>query len=366
MTRVPVTVITGFLGAGKTTLLRSLLTQADGRRIAVIVNEFGDAGFDGGLVEECAAKACAPGDIVELTNGCICCTVADDFVPTMDKLLARDRPLDAIVIETSGLALPQPLLKAFAWPSVRTHATVDGVVTVVDALALAEGRVALDEDAVAAQRAADPSIDHDDPIEEVFEDQLACADLVVLSKSDLVGADALADDRGRSRRARVRPNVRIVRSRGELEPAVLIGLGAAAEDDLAARAGHHGEEEEHDHDDFESFVAPAPAAGDRSTRCARAIAAALGQDGVLRIKGHARVAGKAAPVVVQAVGGRVELSFARPDAEPGRAARRDRPEGLRRRGGAARARTARASSRSIRVGTGFSERIVLRTASAMA
>src|SRR3981189_161454 len=116
MSRVPVTVLTGFLGAGKTTLLRSLLTQADGRRIAVIANEFGDAGFDGGLVEVCAAKACAPGDIVELTNGCICCTVADDFVPTMDKLLSRDRPLDAIVIETSGLALPQPLLKAFDWP----------------------------------------------------------------------------------------------------------------------------------------------------------------------------------------------------------------------------------------------------------
>jgi cobalamin biosynthesis protein CobW len=315
MTRVPVTVITGFLGAGKTTLLRSLLTQADGRRIAVIVNEFGDAGFDGSLVEECAAKACAPGDIVELTNGCICCTVADDFVPTMDKLLARDRPLDAIVIETSGLALPQPLLKAFAWPSVRTHATVDGVVTVVDALALAEGRVALDEDAVAAQRAADASIAHDDPIEEVFEDQLACADLVVLSKSDLVGADALATIEQNLKRA-VRPNVRIVRSRGALEPAVLIGLGAAAEDDLAARSGHHGEEEEHDHDDFESFVVAVPAAAslDAMRAC---IEAALGQDGVLRIKGHARVAGKPSPVIVQAVGGRVELSFARPDLSPG-------------------------------------------------
>ena len=144
MTRVPVTVITGFLGAGKTTLLRSLLTQADGRRIAVIVNEFGDAGFDGAAGRGMRGEACAPGDIVELTNGCICCTVADDFVPTMDKLLARERPLDAIVIETSGLALPQPLLKAFAWPAVRTRATVDGVVTVVDALALSEGRVTLD------------------------------------------------------------------------------------------------------------------------------------------------------------------------------------------------------------------------------
>src|SRR5882757_528663 len=223
MSRVPVTVLTGFLGAGKTTLLRSLLTQADGRRIAVIVNEFGDAGFDGGLVEECAAKACAPGDIVELTNGCICCTVADDFIPTMDKLLSRDRPLDAIVIETSGLALPQPLLKAFAWPAVRTRATVDGVVTVVDALALSEGRV---------------------PIEEVFEDQLACADLVVLSKSDLVSPEALAEIEARLA-AVLRPGVRIVRSQGTLAPPVLIGLNSAAEDDMVARAGHHGEEEDH-------------------------------------------------------------------------------------------------------------------------
>src|SRR5215467_5158704 len=164
MSRVPVTVLTGFLGAGKTTLLRSLLLNADGRRIAVIVNEFGDAGFDGGLIEECAAKACAPGDIVELTNGCICCTVADDFIPTMNKLLSREQPLDAIVIETSGLALPQPLLKAFAWPDIRTRTTVDGVVTVVDALALSEGRVAIDEAALDAQRSADPSLDHEDPI----------------------------------------------------------------------------------------------------------------------------------------------------------------------------------------------------------
>jgi cobalamin biosynthesis protein CobW len=311
MSRVPVTVLTGFLGAGKTTLLRSLLTQADGRRIAVIVNEFGDAGFDGGLVEECAAKACAPGDIVELTNGCICCTVAEDFLPTMEKLLSRDRPLDAIVIETSGLALPQPLLKAFAWPAVRTRATVDGVVTVVDALALSEGRVTIDEAAVAAQRAADSSVDHDDPIEEVFEDQLACADLVVLSKSDLVSPDALTVIEARLA-AVLRPGVRIVRSHGTLAPLVLIGLNSAAEDDMAARVGHHGEEEEHDHDDFDSIVVtPSPA---NSVDAMRArVSDALNLSGVLRVKGHARISDKAAPMVVQAVGSRVELSFGRPD-----------------------------------------------------
>jgi cobalamin biosynthesis protein CobW len=315
MTRVPVTVLTGFLGAGKTTLLRSLLTQADGKRIAVIVNEFGDAGFDGGLVEECAAKACAEGDIVELTNGCICCTVADDFIPTMEKLLSRDRPLDAIVIETSGLALPQPLLKAFAWPAVKTRATVDGVVTVVDALALSEGRIVLDEHAVAAQREADEAIDHDDPIEEVFEDQLACADLVVLSKSDLVDASALSEMETRLS-GMLRPSVRVVRSRGALQPQVLIGIKAEAETDIAARLGHHGEEEEHDHDDFESIVVNPSAAGTVDVLRDQ-VATALALDGVLRVKGFARVKDKQAPVVVQAVGGRVELSFARPDAAVG-------------------------------------------------
>ena len=313
MNRVPVTVLTGFLGAGKTTLLRSLLSEAGGRRIAVIVNEFGNAGFDGGLVEECAAGACAPGDIIELTNGCICCTVADDFIPTMDKLLSREQPLDAIVIETSGLALPQPLLKAFAWPAVRTRATVDGVVTVVDALALSEGRTSIDEAAVAAQRAADPSLDHDDPIEEVFEDQLACADLVVLSKSDLVAPDALARIEARLSGV-LRPGVRVMRSHGSVAPQVLIGLAAAAEDDLKVRAGHHGEEAEHDHDDFDSIVVT-PAAADTVETMRTRVGDALGLAGVLRVKGHARIDGKPAPMVVQAVGKRVELSFARPDLE---------------------------------------------------
>jgi cobalamin biosynthesis protein CobW len=313
MNRVPVTVLTGFLGAGKTTLLRSLLSEAGGRRIAVIVNEFGDAGFDGGLVEECAANACAPGDIIELTNGCICCTVADDFIPTMDKLLSREQPLDAIVIETSGLALPQPLLKAFAWPAVRIRATVDGVVTVVDALALSEGRISIDEAAVAAQRAADPSLDHDDPIEEVFEDQLACADLVVLSKSDLVAPGALVQIEARLASV-LRPGVRVLRSHGSVAPRVLIGLAAAAEDDLKARAGHHCEEEEHDHDDFDSIVVT-PATADTVETMRTRVGDALGLAGVLRVKGHARIDGKPAPMVVQAVGKRVELSFARPDLE---------------------------------------------------
>jgi cobalamin biosynthesis protein CobW len=293
--------------------LRSLLTQSTGKRIAVIVNEFGEVGFDGRLIADCGAPACADGDLVELTNGCICCTVADDFIPTMSKLLARERPLDAIVIETSGLALPQPLLKAFAWPEIRTRTTVDGVVTVVDAAALAEGRIAIDEAALDAQRQGDPSLEHDDPIEEVFEDQLACADLVVLSKSDLVGEQALSAIEQKLA-GTLRGDVRIVRSRGELAPQVLIGIGAAAEDDLGARAGHHAEEEEHDHDDFESIVVDV--AGSTVEDLQARVRRALKLDGILRVKGYARIAGRPAAAVVQAVGGRAEVYFARPDLVP--------------------------------------------------
>jgi cobalamin biosynthesis protein CobW len=311
MTRVPVTVVTGFLGAGKTTLLRALLTRTQGRRIAVVVNEFGDAGFDGAMIGDCVDPACAHDDIVELTNGCICCTVADEFLPAMEKLLSRQPPLDAIVIETSGLALPQPLLKAFAWPSVKTRATVDGVVTVVDAVALAEGRLARDEAAIARQRAADASVVHDDPIDELFQDQLACADLVVLAKCDLVAPAALETAEKRLR-AGMRPTVRIVRSHGNLDPAALIGLVAEAESDLAARTGHHDEHDEHDHDAFESFVV-VPAATTAIETVRANVLAAMRRDGVLRIKGHVRVAGKPAPLVVQAVGGRISTAFARPD-----------------------------------------------------
>lgn len=316
--RVPVTILTGFLGAGKTTLIRRLLERADGRRIALIVNEFGDIGFDGALIAE-SAEACTPGtcrpdDIVELTNGCICCTVADDFIPTMDKLLGRDRPLDAIVIETSGLALPQPLLKAFDWPSVRGRATIDGVVTVVDATALAEGRMPLHDEAAQA----DPARLHDDPVEEVFDDQLACADLVVLSKADLVSEAALVEIEAHLREE-LRPHVRIVRSHGaDLSPEVLIGLLAAAEDDVASRLGHHGADEEHDHDDFDQLVVTPEASADLDAVRA-AVGRALEQPGVLRVKGYASVAGKPAPLVVQAVGGRIDLAYARPGsaARPG-------------------------------------------------
>ena len=202
LARVPCTVVTGFLGAGKTTLIRHILENANGKRLALIVNEFGDVGVDGEILRSCGVESCPEENIVELANGCICCTVADDFVPALDQILSRSPKVDHIIIETSGLALPKPLVQAFQWPSVKSRVTVDGVVAVVDGAALADGKVASDLDALAAQRAADQSLDHDDPVEEVFEDQVACADLIILSKSDLIDAAGAARANAAHRRAR--------------------------------------------------------------------------------------------------------------------------------------------------------------------
>lgn len=307
--RIPATIVTGFLGAGKTTLIRNLIAEARGRRIAIVVNEFGDMGFDGALIADCD-EDCRPSDIVELTNGCICCTVADEFLPAMEALLARDPAPDHIVIETSGLALPQPLVRAFSWPSVRHRVSVDGVVTVVDAAAVAAGRFAPDPEATKAQLAADPAVDHDDPIEELFEDQIRCADLVIVSKTDLLTPAELsrAED---IVRCQMRPGTGIVRgANGRVPVEILLGLDAAAEGDMAGRESHHDiEGEEHDHDDFASFVVEmAPAASLEALRAR--VGAALAILGVLRVKGRVRVTGRDAPAVVQAVGPRVEASFA--------------------------------------------------------
>src|SRR5580700_1445507 len=221
--RVPCTIVTGFLGAGKTTLIREVIANAQNRKLAVIVNEFGDVGIDGEVLKGCGNAACPEDNIVELANGCLCCTVADEFVPALDAILARDG-IEHIVIETSGLALPKPLVQAFHWPAIKNRVTVDGVVVVVDGAALADGRVADDLDALARQRAADSALEHDDPIEEVFEDQIACADLVVLNKRDLLDAAGLAKARDAIAKALPR-RVKIVAAiDGKVDQDLLLGL----------------------------------------------------------------------------------------------------------------------------------------------
>lgn len=309
--KTPVTVITGFLGSGKTTLVRHLMANPQGLRLAVIVNEFGTMGVDGDILKGCADAACPAENIVELSNGCICCTVADDFIPTLEALMALPARPDHILIETSGLALPKPLLKAFDWPAIRSRITVDGVIALADAEAVAAGRFAPDVAAVDAQRAADPGLDHETPLSEVFEDQIACADVILLTKADLAGPEGVAAARSAIEAELPRPLPILTVTEGAVDPRLILGLGKAAEDDLDARPSHHDGAEDHEHEDFDTVVIDLPEITDPADLAAR-IARLAAEQNVLRVKGHVAVAGKPMRLLVQAVGARVRHQYDRP------------------------------------------------------
>ena len=311
LSKLPVTVITGFLGAGKTTLIRHLMQNPQGKRLAVVVNEFGDVGVDGDILKSCAIPDCPAENIIELANGCICCTVADDFIPTIEALMALTPRPDHILIETSGLALPKPLLKAFEWPAIRSRITVDGVIALADAEAVAAGRFAPNIAAVDAQRAADSSIDHETPLSEVFGDQISCADIILLTKPDLAGPEGVAAARALIAAEAPRPLPVVEVAEGAVDPRVILGLGAAAEDDLDARPSHHDTAHDHDHDDFESIVVALPEQPDAKTLAVK-IEALAKQQNILRVKGYAAVTGKPMRLLVQAVGARVRTQFDRP------------------------------------------------------
>lgn len=317
--KLPVTVVTGFLGAGKTTLITHLMRNAGGKRLAVIVNEFGEVGVDGEILRGCAIPQCPVENIVELANGCICCTVADDFIPTIEALMALSPRPDHILIETSGLALPKPLLKAFDWPAIRSRITVDGVIALADAEAVAAGRFAANVEAVDRQRMADASLDHETPLSEVFEDQIACADIVLLTKPDLAGPEGVARAKAVIAAEAPRPLPVIEVAEGAIDPRLILGLGVAAEDDLHARPSHHDGAQEHEHDDFDRVVVDIPELDDPSQIVAR-IAALAAARNILRVKGYAAVAGKPMRLLVQAVGARVRHQYDRPWA-PGEARR---------------------------------------------
>ncbi|MEB3251413.1 MAG: cobalamin biosynthesis protein CobW [Cyanobacteriota bacterium] len=318
MHKIPVTVVTGFLGAGKTTLLRHLLQNNQGRRIAVLVNEFGEVGIDGELLKAC--RVCDDDDpqdtiqdtIVELANGCLCCTVQEEFLPTMQTLLKRRDQLDCILIETSGLALPKPLIQAFRWPEIRTGATVDGVVTVVDCEALAGGQFVGDLEALLAQRQADDSLDHDTSLEELFEDQLACADLVLLTKVDRV--DGPAQERLQQWLTTQLPTgVKIVPChQGEVSPDLLLGFNAAVEDQLDSRPSHHDGEADHEHDeDITALHIVLDQSFDPAELISR-LQSLVQRYEIYRIKGFVAVPNKAMRLVVQGVGNRFDSFYDRP------------------------------------------------------
>jgi cobalamin biosynthesis protein CobW len=312
--KIPVTVITGFLGAGKTTLIRHLLQNNQGRKIAVLVNEFGEVGIDGDLLRSCQVcdeESDAPSNIVELTNGCLCCTVQEEFLPTMQQLLKRREQIDCMLIETSGLALPKPLVQAFRWPEIRTGATVDGVVTVVDCQAVAAGTFASNPDALQAQRQADPSLEHETPIEELFEDQLACADLVLLTKADLLDSPTRTKVREWLQQ-QLRAGVKIVPcENGEISPEVLLGFNAAVEDNLDSRPSHHDTEEEHEHDDEINSVHFALNQAFQPQALIEQLHKLIQQQEIYRIKGFVDVPNKPMRMVLQGVGGRFDYFYDR-------------------------------------------------------
>ncbi len=314
LAKLPVTIVTGFLGAGKTTLLRHMLDNAEGRRIAVIVNEFGELGIDGEILKQCSigcSEEEAQGRVFELANGCLCCTVQEEFFPVMRELVARRGDLDQILIETSGLALPKPLVQAFQWPEIRNACTVDAVITVVDSPAVAAGTFAAHPEQVDQQRRQDPNLDHESPLHELFEDQLASADLVILNKADQLDAEALA--RVRAEIAGELPAaVKIVEaSRGELPLPVLLGLNAEAELHIDGRPTHHDHEghEDHDHDEFDSFHVDLPEVEEAALL--EALGELVERHDILRIKGFAAIPGKPLRLLVQGVGKRFDRHFDR-------------------------------------------------------
>lgn len=327
--KIPATIVTGFLGSGKTTLLSNIIKQANGKRIAVIVNEFGELDIDADLLRSCpldcedgneteastTANGIPEDGIYELANGCICCTVEEEFLPVMKQLVERRGDIDHILIETSGLALPKPLVQAFNWPEIKQHCTVDSVITVVDGPAIADGRIAHDPQQVEAQRNADESLDHDPSLQELLEDQLSSADMVIISKSDRLDA-AQMDSIKQQVSARVKPQVKMLEvSNGQIQSDLIMGLEFASEDGIEAVHTHHDhhhdheEDHHHAHDHFNSVSITIGEVD--SDKLVAIVDGLIAVNTIYRVKGFLALPGKPMRQVLQGVGERLERYFDR-------------------------------------------------------
>jgi len=304
--KIPVTILTGFLGAGKTTLIRNLILKNKSKKLAVIINEFGDLGVDGEIVKQCSDETCPEENILELANGCICCTVADDFIPTMKSLLEGQYIPEHILIETSGLALPKPLLKAFEWPEIRSRLTVDSVLAVVDAEAVVNGIFAPQMSTELEEKQNQTYVEHETPLSEVFEDQINCSDVVLLTKPDLV--ENISDARNIIIKEMER-NVPILEvQNGDIGADVILGVNAAAETDLDNRRSHHDGFDDHEHDDFDTFSISVPKILDIE-KFKIVLETLIRENDILRIKGFLRVESKPLNLLVQGVGKRLSVNF---------------------------------------------------------
>ncbi len=187
--KIPVIVVSGFLGSGKTTFLRYLLKESN-KKFGLIINEFGDVGIDGDLIKSCDKCDESEDDcVIELNNGCLCCTVQDDFVPSIKALFEFNPPIESIIIETSGLALPIPLIQALNWPEIRSSIYLDVVVGIVNGESMLNGSPINDLNKITKQYSETDKIDHNATIDELFEEQLEVSDIVLVSRSDILNDD---------------------------------------------------------------------------------------------------------------------------------------------------------------------------------
>ncbi|MEW7277593.1 cobalamin biosynthesis protein CobW [Aquimarina sp. 2201CG1-2-11] len=322
--KIPVTIITGFLGSGKTTLIHKIAKNANGRRLAIIVNEFGELGMDGEILKgnDCG---CEEENILELSNGCLCCTVQEEFLPTMLQLMERKQDIDHIIIETSGLALPKPLLKAFNWPDLKPQITVDAVITVVDAVGQATGEIC-DREKVQSQRLDDENLDHESSIEELFEDQLSCADLIVMTKSDLIDETSFNNVRDIIQN-RVGAEIKIISAvKGDIPADVLLGIDAKAEDHVDSKHSHHethhhhhdhdhDHPHDHEHDETINSIVLEVKTPHTPEALIKILKSLVVEHQIYRIKGIIHVPGKPMRMIVQGVADRFENYFDRKWAE---------------------------------------------------
>jgi cobalamin biosynthesis protein CobW len=345
--KIPVTIVTGFLGSGKTTLICGLLKKIPDRRLAVLINEFGEVSVDGTLLRAAGQEIGA--EIHDLPNGCICCTIKDDFLPVMKQLQRRANEIDHVLIETSGLALPTPVMRALAWPEIRNDFQLDAVLTVVDTPQLLGGNLENGKPIPGVVAAEAPQ--HAASIDLILNQQLENADVVVLNKIDDLAEDSLmeAEDLVRQKA----PKVRFLELayHAELDPRLCLGLNLhdepVHEGPHALHEHHHGPVQKmpaeldrplenqgqfdghshtglhahehseqthqhfHEHDTgWQSFVLES-----RDLQNAEKLKAALRevtlQQPILRAKGFASIEGKRHRLVVQAVRTRVQTYFER-------------------------------------------------------
>ena len=219
--KLPVTVVTGFLGSGKTTLINNILSETHGRKIAVIVNEFGEISIDGQLIKKSDQE-----DLIEFNNGCLCCTVRGDLIETIDKLKNQDN-LDAILIETTGLADPAPVASSFFLADELSSDTkVDSFISMADAVNLEES-LATNEEA---------------------QEQIAFADIILLNKTDLVGEEQLQRVEARIRKLNITAVIHRT-SHGKIDLNKVFGVGAFELDAKLDVDPTFLDDLEHEHDD---------------------------------------------------------------------------------------------------------------------